>query len=154
MSAEREAGGLKEGNNNGNLHWLLLVKRNKGLVLQIVKSIRSLRESHSLETLLSIPAFNKTSVYCKAKAELPSALTFPPSLSLQSSCHCKAATLSMWNIFGGKIHNEGVELARFPWSGLIQSSRSFILSFFPLFSLGCFFPSSCHTGAPSSTPCF
>lgn len=73
---------MKEGNNNRNLQWLLLLKRNKDLVLQIVKSIRSLRESNSLETFSSFPAFNKTLVHCKAKAELPSALTFPPSLSL------------------------------------------------------------------------
>jgi len=58
------------------------VKGNKGcLVLQIVKSIRSLREIHSLETLLRTPAFNKTLVYCQAKAELLIALSFPPSLS-------------------------------------------------------------------------
>lgn len=53
-------GGLKEWNNSCNLHWLLWLKRNKDLVLQIVKPIRSLRESHSFETLSSFPAFNKS----------------------------------------------------------------------------------------------
>lgn len=53
-------GGLKEGNNNCNLHWLLSLKRNKDLVLQIVKFIRSLRESHSHETLSSFPASSKS----------------------------------------------------------------------------------------------
>lgn len=143
---------LIEENNNHSWHWLLSVKRNKGLVLQRVKSIRSLRDSHILEALLRVPAFNKTFVYCKEKswsAECPDfpTLPLPPKqMSLQ------AATLSVWNIFGEKIKNESAD---FLWPALIQSSRSFILSFFSsLFNLGCFFPSSWHTGAPSSTPCF
>lgn len=53
-------GRLKEGNNSCNLHWLLSLKRNKDLALQIVKSIRSLRESHSLETLSSFPALDRS----------------------------------------------------------------------------------------------
>lgn len=73
-------GGLKE-RNKSNLHRLLIVKINRGLVLQIVKSVRSLMENHRFETFLSILAFNKTLVCYKAKAKLPSALTFPPLLS-------------------------------------------------------------------------
>lgn len=62
--------GLKARHNNRNLHWLLLVKRNKGLMLQIVRFVRSLKESYNLETVLSTPAFNKTSACCKLKGEL------------------------------------------------------------------------------------
>lgn len=143
-------GGLKEANNNSNLCWLLVVKRNKGSLLQIVKSVRSLRETHGLETLLSTFAFNKTLVYCKAKLNcwVPW-LSHPPSPPKQLSL--QAGTLSVWNIFGRKTDNNGAEPA------LIWLNSVFLklhLPVFNLFSLGFLFPSSCHTGAPCSTPCF
>lgn len=126
-------GGLIKGNNH-IWHWLLLVKRSKRVVLQIVKSIRSLRDSHILGALLRIPAFNKTLVYCKEKSwsvECPDFLTLPlppKQMSLQ------AATLSMWNSIGEKIKNEGVKPARFTLACLNSVFPELhSLFFFPLY---------------------